>query len=245
MAVLVALGTVLATFLGGFLALRARKRMHLVLGLSAGLLLGLVSFDLIPEVFELSSLEIGHVPAVMVMFVVGFLALHSLERYSGTHEPHDSKYGNFHEHAHNTSGVIAAFAMVIHVFLDGLAIGIAFQVSFALGWIVALAVLAHAFTDGLNTVSMLISAGRWQKQAITLLVADGVSRTIGAYLGARIIVNDNFLGLYLALFAGFLIYLATSHILPEAHSSKTSRLTLLATITGVLIMFVIITLIHR
>ena len=49
--------------------------MHLVLGLSAGLLLGLVSFDLIPEVFELSALEIGHVPAVMVMFVAGFLAL--------------------------------------------------------------------------------------------------------------------------------------------------------------------------
>ena len=82
MAVLVALGTVLATFLGGFLALRARKRMHLVLGLSAGLLLGLVSFDLIPEVFELSSLEFGHVPAVMVMFVVGFLAMIAL-RTSG------------------------------------------------------------------------------------------------------------------------------------------------------------------
>ena len=123
MAVLVALGTVLATFLGGFLALRARKRMHLVLGLSAGLLLGLVSFDLIPEVFELSSLEFGHVPAVMVMFVVGFLALHILERYSGAHEPHGSKYNDGHEHSHNTTGVIAASAMVIHVFLDGLAIG--------------------------------------------------------------------------------------------------------------------------
>ena len=244
MAVLVALGTVLATFLGGFLALRARKRMHLVLGLSAGLLLGLVSFDLIPEVFVLSSLEIGHVPAVMIMFVVGFLALHILERYSGAHEPHDSKYSDTHEHTHNTTGVIAASAMVIHVFLDGLAIGIAFQVSSALGWIVAIAVVAHAFTDGLNTVSMLISAGRWQKQAVMLLIADGVARITGAYLGARIIVNDNLLGLYLALFAGFLIYLATSHILPEAHSNKPSRMTLLTTVLGVLIMFAIVSLVH-
>lgn len=244
MAVLVALSTVLATFLGGFLAYRAGKRMHLVLGLSAGLLLGLVSFDLIPEVFELSSLEVGHVPAVMVMFVVGFLALHILERFSGAHEPHDSKYSDTHEHSHNTSGVIAASAMVIHVFLDGLAIGIAFQVSTSLGWIVAIAVVAHAFTDGLNTVSMLISAGKWQKKAIALLIADGVARIAGAYLGARIVVNDNFLGLYLALFAGFLIYLATSHILPEAHSNKPSRLTLLATIAGVLIMFFIVTWVH-
>ena len=58
MAVLVALSTVLATFLGGYLALRSRNRIHLVLGLSAGLLLGLVAFDLIPEVFDLSSLEV-------------------------------------------------------------------------------------------------------------------------------------------------------------------------------------------
>lgn len=244
MAVLVALGTVLATFLGGFLALRARKRMHLVLGLSAGLLLGLVSFDLIPEVFELSTLEVGHVPAVMVMFVVGFLALHILERYSGAHEPHDSKYSDTHEHTHNTTGVIAASAMVVHVFLDGLAIGLAFQVSSSLGWIVAIAVLAHAFTDGLNTVSMLISTGKWQKKAVVLLIADAFARIGGAYLGARVVISDNFLGLYLALFAGFLIYLATSHILPEAHSSKPSRMTLLATVTGVVIMFIIVTLVH-
>jgi ZIP family zinc transporter len=244
MAVLVALGTVLATFLGGFLALRARKRMHLVLGLSAGLLLGLVSFDLIPEVFKLSSLEVGHVPAVMVMFVVGFLALHILERYSGAHEPHDSKYSDTHEHSHHTTGVIAASAMVVHVFLDGLAIGLAFQVSSSLGGIVAIAVLAHAFTDGLNTVSMLISAGKWQKQAVILLIADGVARVAGAFLGARVVVADNVLGLYVALFAGFLVYLATSHILPEAHSNKPSRLTLLATVTGVVIMFAIVTLVH-
>jgi ZIP family zinc transporter len=180
----------------------------------------------------------------MVMFVVGFLALHILERYSGAHEPHDSKYNDGHEHSHNTTGVIAASAMVIHVFLDGLAIGLAFQVSSSLGWIVAIAVLAHAFTDGLNTVSMLISAGKWQTRAILLLIADGVARIAGAFLGARVVVADNVLGLYLALFAGFLIYLATSHILPEAHSTKPSRMTLLATVAGVIIMFVIVTLVH-
>ncbi|CAB4336486.1 unannotated protein [freshwater metagenome] len=244
MAVLVALSTVLATFLGGYLALRSRNRMHLVLGLSAGLLLGLVAFDLIPEVFDLSTLEVGHVPAVMVMFVVGFLSLHILERYSGAHEPHVSQYDDSHEHAHNTTGIIAASAMVIHVFLDGLAIGLAFQVSSALGWIVALAVVAHAFTDGLNTVSMLISAGKWQSRAVMLLIADGIARLSGAFLGTRIVVNDNVLGLYLALFAGFLIYLATSHILPEAHSSKPTRLTLLATVAGVLFMFAIVNVVH-
>ena len=43
--------TALSTFAGGALALLAKDRLHLVLGLSAGLLLGLVAFDLLPEVF--------------------------------------------------------------------------------------------------------------------------------------------------------------------------------------------------
>ena len=134
--------------------------------------------------------------------------------------------------------------MVIHVFLDGLAIGLAFQVSSSLGWIVAIAVVAHAFTDGLNTVSMLITAGTWQTRAIMLLIADAIARISGAILGAKVVVADNLLGLYLALFAGFLIYLATSHILPEAHSSKPSRMTLLATVAGVVFMFVIVNLVN-
>ena len=49
-AIVLAALTALATSLGGLLALRSRDRFHLVLGLSAGLLLGLVAFDLLPEI---------------------------------------------------------------------------------------------------------------------------------------------------------------------------------------------------
>jgi len=54
-AIILAALTALSTFAGGALALKAKDRLHLVLGLSAGLLLGLVAFDLLPEVFELGS----------------------------------------------------------------------------------------------------------------------------------------------------------------------------------------------
>jgi ZIP family zinc transporter len=48
------------------------------------------------------------------------------------------------------------------------------------------------------------------------------------------------MALYLAAFSGFVIYLATSHILPEAHSRHPSRLTMLATIAGVVAMWLIV-----
>lgn len=245
MAITIAALTVLATAIGGLLALRARDHLHLVLGLSAGLLLGLVSFDLIPEVFELSSSELGHVPTVMVLFVSGFLALHIIERASGAHEPVGSEYGDGHDHQHShTAGVIGALGMATHVFLDGVAVGLAFQVSTALGTAVAIAVVAHAFTDGLNTVAMLVHTENWRKTSLTLLGVDATARISGAALGSYLVISDGFLGSYLALFAGLVTYLATSHILPEAHSSHPSRLTLFATIFGVAIMFVIVNVAH-
>jgi zinc transporter ZupT len=48
------------------------------------------------------------------------------------------------------------------------------------------------------------------------------------------------LALYLGGFAGFLLYLATADILPEAHARHPSRLTLLSTLGGVGLMWVVV-----
>src|SRR5664280_3689473 len=55
MVVVFALSTCVSTLVGGLVALRNRDRMHLILGFTAGVLLGLVAFDLLPEVFALSE----------------------------------------------------------------------------------------------------------------------------------------------------------------------------------------------
>ena len=72
--------TVFATFAGGMLALRAKDRFHLVLGLSAGLLLGLVGFDLLPEIFEMNQNNLIGVRAVSIALIIGFLSLHFIEQ---------------------------------------------------------------------------------------------------------------------------------------------------------------------
>lgn len=240
MAIGLAAITAVATLAGGFLAIRSRDRLHLVLGLSAGLLLGLVAFDLLPEVFELNTQTFGNVRVVAIAFVLGFLALHFAEQLFGSHEPAESDYGHDHEHSLNIAGTLGAVAMAGHVFLDGLALGLAFKVSNAFGFAVFIAILAHAFSDGLNTVSLLIKSEHWSKRVIYLLGLDALMRISGAALGTYVVISDPVLAIYLATFAGFVIYLATSHILPEAHSRHPSRLTMLATITGVVVMWLIV-----
>jgi ZIP family zinc transporter len=240
LAIILAAATAIATATGGAIALRARDRLHLVLGLSAGLLLGLVAFDLLPEVFEMSSTNFLGAPAVSVAIVGGFLLLHVYERFFGSHEPADSDYGHDHNHSANLAGSVGALAMGVHVFLDGLALGVAFAIDEKLGIAVFVALLVHAFSDGLNTVSLLIKSGKWSRKAIWLLGVDSIARISGAALGASLTISSNVTAIYLAAFSGILIYLATSHILPEAHARHESRWTLISTMAGVAIMWALV-----
>ena len=239
-AIVLAALTVGATSLGGLTAFRAKDRFHLVLGLSAGLLLGLVAFDLIPEFAKNSDLTVGRIPAVYFAFVLGFLIIHFSEQFSGTHEPADSDFEHEHSHYGNIAGSLGAFAMSIHIFLDGVALGVAFKVSNKLGYAVFIALLVHAFSDGLNTVAMLVKTNKWRRNALALLEIDALARIGGASIGTYVAFSENWIAIYLALFAGFLIYIATSHILPEAHSRHPSRLTMAATLVGVIAMFIVI-----
>jgi ZIP family zinc transporter len=229
--------TVLATFLGGLLALRAKDRFHLVLGLSAGLLLGLVGFDLLPEVFEMGTGELGGVQTVSIALIAGFLSLHFIEQFAGSHEPAESEYHHDHTHAFEIAGTVGAFAMAGHIFLDGIALALAFKVSNALGIAVFIAMIVHAFSDGLNTVALLVKLGQWTQRGKFLLGIDAIARISGAILGSTLVISDSAIAIYLAAFSGIVIYLATSHILPEAHANHPTRATMLATLTGVLIMW--------
>ena len=242
MALFFAVITVIATAAGGTLAIRSKDRLHLVLGLSAGLLLGLVTLELIPEVFTENQAEFAGVRVVSIALVAGFLALHILERTFGAHEPADSDYGHDHSHSHgNIAGGIGALALAGHIFIDGVALGLAFQINNKIGYAVFFALLVHAFSDGLNTVSMLQKTGNLRARAKWLLAIDAVMRISGAAFGTYIAISDSLLSIYLAVFSGIIIYLATSHILPEAHSRHPSRVTLFSTVAGVLIMWGVIT----
>ena len=232
MPVIFALTTVVSTALGGLFALRYRDKLHLILGFTAGVLLGLVAFDLLPEVFEVSGdvTWLG-LPAVMLTLVCGFLLLHVVERWFALHQAHE---GEFRSHQHVPGlGLTAAVALCVHSFLDGVGIGLAFQVNTTTGLTVALAVIAHDFADGLNTVTLMISHGNSRRRARAMLAFDAMAPMLGALSTVFFTLPDRALGLYLGFFAGFLLYLATGDILPEAHSRHPSRLTLVTTLGGV------------
>ncbi|AXI77632.1 ZIP family metal transporter [Peterkaempfera bronchialis] len=262
-AVLVASGAFLMTLLGGWVAQHIGDRRHLVLGLAAGLMLGVVAFDLLPESLRAEPGLLLGVPAALLAFVLGFLVLHIVERSVAIHRGHEDEYaahthhlGSAHPHAHPHGhrlapadaragrlpgiGLTAGAALVGHSVLDGFAIGAAFQAGGTVGVAVAIAVIAHDFADGFNTYTVIRLYGNNHRRAAALLTADALAPVTGAAVTLAFTIPTRLLGLYLGFFAGFLLYLATSDILPEAHSAHPSRVTLLCTVTGALFIWLVI-----
>jgi zinc transporter ZupT len=240
MPILLSLAAFLMTLVGGLVAHHVRERRDLVLGAAAGVMLGVVAFDVLPEALALDTYRLYGVPLPMLTFALAFLGVHAVERAVAVHDAREGDYAA-HRHTHAGLGLAAGSALVAHSFLDGAAIGAAFQTSQTLAVAVAVGVIAHDFTDGFNTYTLTSLYGNARRRAITLLAFDAVAPVAGATLTTLIAIPRSVLGAYLGFFAGFLLYLAISDILPEAHTSRRHPgLTLTATVAGTLFMWVVI-----
>lgn len=219
-----------STFAGGLLALKYKDKLHLILGFTAGILLSVVAFDLLPEIIEMTE-GLGIDPIVpMTALVAGFLLFHIFEKLLVAHHAHEDTYG---EHKHPAVGVFSALALSAHSFLDGVGIGLGFQISNEVGILVAIAVLSHGFSDGLNTVSLMLTHGNTSKRAFKLLTIDAVAPVLGGLSTLLFSVPEKYLLIYLGFFAGFFLYIGASDILPEAHRRHSSWKTIFATLLGV------------
>lgn len=236
LAIILSLSTFVSTLLGGLTAIKNRDHLHRILGYTAGVLLGVVAFDILPEIFRLITEHHISSTLPMVSLVVAFLLFHILEKGIILHAAHEGEYGSHH---HPQVGVLQAVALSGHSFLDGVGIGLGFQVSTGVGLIVAIAVIAHDFSDGLNTVSLMLSHDNSLRKSIKLLIVDAVAPVLGAASTLLYHLPVTGLVLYLGFFAGFLLYIGAADILPEAHSEHSSWVTIALTVSGALFMFIV------
>jgi len=236
MAVALSFAAFFMTLLGGLLALHLRDRLHLVLGFSAGTIIAVAFFDLIPEAISLADAERA-VPTVLALVAAGFVGYMILDR---TIAPHGHK-GERTE-AMWRRGAVGAGSLAVHSFLDGFAIGLAFKVSSSVGIIVAAAVLVHDFSDGINTVGIVLGKQGGVRSAFRWLLVDAAAPVIGAASTLLLDLHGNVLGYGLALFAGFFIYISASDLLPESYHDHPTGLTTAMTILGIAVVYVAVRL---
>ena len=225
---LIAIAAFCSTFLGGLFALRFKDQLHLILGFSAGAVLAVAFFDLLPEALELGGVYPGSLITSLVG--LGFVVYMILDRAIVLHADQDPSH--YHER-----GKLGASSLLFHSYLDGLAIGLSFHVSDAAGLVVAIAVLTHDFSDGINTINLILKNQGTKREAMRWLAMDAVAPIAGVATTFFVVIPGPLLGLMLAVFCGFFTYIGASDLLPESHHAHPTKWTTFMTILGLLLVY--------
>ena len=227
---IIAAAAFLSTLLGGLLALRLRDKLHLILGFSAGAVIGVAFFDLLPEAIGFGAPL--HSPAVILSWTaLGFLFYLVLDRILLFHG--DSA----------TRGRFAAGVLCLHSLLDGIAIGLAFQASREVGIVVAIAVLTHDFSDGINTMNVVLKNQGNKAQGLRWLLADAAAPVLGVACTYFFSLRGSSFGVVLGLLGGFFLYIGASDLIPESYHAHPKFLTTAMTLAGAAVLYLAIALI--
>lgn len=225
--IIISLGAATATFVGGLFAMRHIDKSHLILGFSAGAVIGVAFFDLLPE-----SIALGG-KTVTLVIAGAFLLYMIIDRFAGVHTPHQQ----------GVRGAIRATVLCIHSLIDGIAIGLSFQVSPALGTVVAIAVLAHDFSDGINTVTALQKSGTKGMSVMRWLSIDALAPVVGIMITMFFAVSNTLLGPVLAIFCGFFLYISASDLIPESYHAHPTKWTTVMTVLGAGLIYAVISVV--
>jgi zinc transporter ZupT len=223
----IAVAAFVSTLAGGFLALGLRDKLHLILGFSAGAVIGVAFFDLLPEAIELGA-RFQAPAGILAWSAAGFLAYLVLDRIL-----------LFHGDSAQRAGV-GALVLCAHSLLDGIAVGFAFQASRAVGVVVAIAVITHDFSDGINTMNIVQRNQGSRASGMRWLLIDALAPVAGIAATRLVQLPLQRFGVVLALFGGFFVYIGASDLIPESYHAHPKFLTTAMTLAGAAVLYLAI-----
>lgn len=197
-----------STSIGGYCAVALQRRVHFLMALGSGVLIGAALLDLLPSAFSAAGME-GRAKAwVVAIAALGALLIFCVKRATDC----CSAFGS----EGRTAGRLSAALLIVHSTLDGTAIFAATTISMQMGLIVGLGVVAHDVCDGLNTV-LLSTGGRTAQGAdYTFLALDALAPIGGGLIAAHLFsVSPTLAMVFLSLAAGSFLFTAIFHLLPH------------------------------
>lgn len=214
---------------GGLIPLLRRwthSQLQTLISLSAGVILGVLFFDLLPEVGSTT-------PHFYTAALTGFVLLLTLEKFVFIH-PHEAE-----ELAGRRSGLAAYLGISFHSLLDGVALGSSAMFP-ALAPAVLFAILAHKVPDTFSLTSILTYFGYRRQTVLLLLLFFSLLTPLGGFASLYFLRGAGVQGFGLAagLAAGTFLFIATSDLLPHAHEARERRyINLAAVLLGMLVIY--------
>ena len=232
------LATIIVSFLSfiGIITLSLKEKMLskillILVGLSAGTLMGGAFLHLLPE-----ATEDGTGLDVFIYVLFGFIIFFIIEKV--LHWRHCHK-GECEVHTFTYMNLIGDS---IHNFIDGLIMAASFIVSIPLGITTTIAISSHEIPQEISDFGVLIYGGFSKKKALLLNFLVALTAVLGGLTG-YFITNfiENVTIFIIPFAAGGFIYIAATDLIPEIKKElnmKKYMATLFVFILGILIMWI-------
>ncbi|WP_129599308.1 ZIP family metal transporter [Anaerophilus nitritogenes] len=219
---------VVGTGLGGIFAFFIKKPTYaflsFILGLSSGLMLSIVCFDMIPE-----SIELGNIWMSIIGILIGVGMIIFLKGFIKEEKENIIK-----------TGILVGIGVAIHNFPEGLAIGSAFMATQKLGIGLAIVIAIHNMPEGISMSTPMRIGGIHRLKAFLYTLFVGIPMGIGAFVGAYFgEISQSFIGFCLSFAGGTMLYITCDELIPKSKSfqgkNKSSMGLVLGFILGVVL----------
>ena len=223
-------GTTIGGLIGIFSPYTSKKFLSMLLSFSAGLMLAIVCFDLLPEAMQLSNIG-----SVILGIIIGITVMLFCEAYIKRNkkvEKQNTKQNLL------TTGMIISIGLALHNFPEGLAIGSGFEASIVLGYSLAIAICFHDIPEGISMAVPMKAGGMKPFKVIYYVILSGLTTGLGACIGACIGgISTQVISFCLSFAAGAMLYIVSGELIPESNKLYQGKISILGNILGFLLGF--------
>ncbi|SHJ65328.1 ZIP family metal transporter [Paramaledivibacter caminithermalis] len=222
---------VIGTGVGGILAIGlgkpSNRLLSFILGFSAGIMLAIVCFDLLPEAFQRGNLYISSIGIAMgVIMIIIFDEI--------IHKHKGNKY--HHKKSFVKMGALIGLGVALHNFPEGLAIGSGFMATKELGMGIAIVIALHNIPEGISMAAPMRVGGMSKFKAVLYTWLVGLPMGIGALIGSVLgEISEVFIAFCLAFSGGTMLYITCGELIPNSKKIHIGRTSTIGLIFGFLI----------
>ncbi len=245
----------LSTGLGGLVVLLFKKInakvLSVALGFSAGVMIYVSFVEILPEAKLHLTKGMGQKSGEWITFAAFFLGMFLIAlidklvpEQENPHEPHRVEqfdvcgFGKDSQKLIKT-GKLAALAITIHNFPEGLATFVSGINNLSLGIAIAVAVAIHNIPEGISVALPVYCATGNKKKAMYMSLLSGLAEPIGAILAFLVLapfINDVIFGIIYGAIAGIMVFISLDELLPSAREYGEHHLAIFGLIGGMIVM---------
>ena len=226
----------------GIVLKKNKKIIDLSISIAFGVIITLISFELIPEILEIFIENMGKWQGFIISIILaflGFVILQQLDLFIPHHEEenHNHKHKCLDEHLKHI-GIITCIALILHNIIEGMGLFITAATNINMGLVLCVGIGLHNLPMGLVITSTLINEYTKKKIIIISTIVSLSTFLGGLFIFLSGINNELIMGLLLSVTLGMLIYIVFYELLVQVLRIEDKKISIIGVISGIIILLI-------